>query len=235
MHRHADGSCLIRNGAGNGLPNPPGCICREFVSLCPVKLVYRANETCVALLNKIQNMQPSAGIFLGDGNHQPEVCLGQLVFRFLIAIGDALGKLHFLIGGKQPHLADFFQIHPNRVVQIVFRHQLHRVNQFLFFYIGKVHIIQIAQKIQPIVQFYIQFVADDLNTQGVKPIVKLLDFFRGDVQLFQLGVQLRSPENAVFSALGNQRLNGSVGFLGAAGLFLSVAHNDTPLSVRTSK
>ena len=43
MHRHADGAGLIGNGAGDGLPDPPGGICGEFVSLCPIKLVHRAD------------------------------------------------------------------------------------------------------------------------------------------------------------------------------------------------
>ena len=89
MHRHADGPCLIGNGAGNRLPDPPGRICREFVSLCIVELVHRADQARVALLNEVEDMQAAAGILLRNGDDQAQVRLGQLVLGLLIALGDA--------------------------------------------------------------------------------------------------------------------------------------------------
>ena len=97
MHRHADCPCLIGDGSGNGLPDPPGGICREFVSLCIVELVDRANQARVALLNEVENVKSAAGVFFRDRHDQTEVCFRQLVLCRLIALAHALGKLHLLV------------------------------------------------------------------------------------------------------------------------------------------
>ena len=83
MHRHADGTGLIRNGAGDGLPDPPGGICREFVSLCPVEFIHGPDQTRISLLDQIQNVQATAGILLCNGDNQTQVGLGQLVLCLL--------------------------------------------------------------------------------------------------------------------------------------------------------
>ena len=97
MHRHADRPRLIGDGSGNGLPDPPGGICREFVSLCIVELIDRANQARVALLNEVENVKSAAGVFFLDRHDQTEVCFRQLVLRRLIALAHALGKLHLLV------------------------------------------------------------------------------------------------------------------------------------------
>ena len=79
MHRNANRSCLIGNGARDRLPDPPGRICREFISLCIVELVHRADQARVALLNEVEDMQAAAGILLRNGDDKAQVRLGQLV------------------------------------------------------------------------------------------------------------------------------------------------------------
>ena len=101
MHRHPDGPGLIGNGTGDGLPDPPGGICREFVSLCPVKFVHSSDEAGVALLNQVQNVQTTAGVLLCNGDHQAEVGFCELVLGSLVPGGHPLGQLHLLIGGQE--------------------------------------------------------------------------------------------------------------------------------------
>src|SRR5699024_3072000 len=150
-----------------------GGICREFVSLCPVKPVYCPNKAGVALLNQIQNVQAPSGVLLGDGNHQPQVGLGQLVLGVLIALGNPLGQLHFLIGGQELDLTDFLQVHPHRVVQAVFGGQIHRVYQILFFQAGQVDVPVGVQTQVVVSQIQFQVSGDDLNVHGLKAVVNL--------------------------------------------------------------
>ena len=187
MHRDADGTRLIGDRAGNGLPDPPGCICREFVSLCIVELVDGADEAGIALLNKIQNVQAAAGIFLGDGYDQTQVSLRQTVFGGLIALGDALGQLDLLVGSQQLDLADLLEIHAHRIIQIVFRGKLQRVNELLVVAVGD--LVHVHAEIVGHVQ--LQLRAHDLDAHGVKGIVNMLDFLDRQIQLFQLCGQFR--------------------------------------------
>ena len=69
MHRYADRPRLIGNRARNRLPNPLGRICREFVSLCIIELIHRADQAGIALLDQVENVQPAAGILLCDRHH----------------------------------------------------------------------------------------------------------------------------------------------------------------------
>ena len=204
MHRHPDGPGLVGDGSGDGLPNPPGGICRELVSLCPVKFIYGADQAGVTLLNQVQNVQASAGIFFRDGHNQSQVCLGQLVLCLLVAFGDSLGKFNFLLGRQQAHLTDFLQVHSHRVVQIILGGQIHRVDQLLVFHAGQVDVIvQIQVQVGIVVQIHIQLSAYDLDVHGLEAVINLLDFFGANVHFFQLGIQLGHANHAVFPALGN--------------------------------
>ena len=116
MHGNTDGAGLVRDGAGDGLTNPPGGIGGEFVTLAVVKLVHRLNQAQVALLNQVQKQHAAAHIALGDGHHQTQVGFGQLFLGFLVAFLHALGDFNFLLGAQQGNLADFLQVHTHRIV-----------------------------------------------------------------------------------------------------------------------
>jgi hypothetical protein len=77
----ADGAGLIGDGASNGLANPPGGVGGEFVAAAPIEFIDGAHEADVALLNQVEQVESSLGIFLGDGNHQAEVGLREFLFR----------------------------------------------------------------------------------------------------------------------------------------------------------
>ena len=116
VHGDADGAGLVRDGAGDGLADPPGGVGGELVALGVVKLLHRLNEAQVALLNQVQQHHAPAHIAPGDGHHQTEVGLGHAALGLLISGGDPHRQLHLLLRGQQRHLADLLQVHPHRVV-----------------------------------------------------------------------------------------------------------------------
>ncbi len=151
-------------------------------------------------------MQPSARILLGDGNHQPEVCLRQLVLCLLVPFGHPFGKLNFLVGGQKLYLADLLQIHPDRVIQAVFRRQIHGVNQFFLFQAGQIDVSIHVQTQVIVTQIQFQVRRDHLDVHVVQPVINFLDLLRGQLHFFQLGIQVCGPDDAFLLALGNQVL-----------------------------
>ena len=106
MHRDADGSGLVGDGAGDGLTNPPGGVGGELEALGVVKLFDRFDKPQVALLNQVQKLHAASDIPLGDADHQPQICLRQALSGRGVALGHPLGQLHLLLGGEQRHPAD---------------------------------------------------------------------------------------------------------------------------------
>ena len=90
VDRDADGAGLVRNGAGDRLPYPPGGVGRELVAAPIIEFVHRLHQADIAFLNEIQELQAAVGVALGDGNHQPEVGFDQL---FLGEVGVLLAAL----------------------------------------------------------------------------------------------------------------------------------------------
>ena len=116
MHRNADGACLVGNGPGNGLTNPPGGIGGELEALAVVKLLHGLNQAQVSLLNQVQEQHAPAHVPLGNGNHQAEVGFAELFLGFLIPGFQPLGNLDFLLGGQQGNLADLLEVHAYRII-----------------------------------------------------------------------------------------------------------------------
>jgi hypothetical protein len=79
VDRDADGPRLVGDGAGDGLADPPGGVGRELVPTAVLELVHRLHQADVALLDQVQELKPAVGVLLGDGDHQPEVGLDQLL------------------------------------------------------------------------------------------------------------------------------------------------------------
>ena len=116
VYRNTNGSCLIGNGTGDRLPDPPCRIGGELKALGVVELFYRLQQTQIALLNQIQKLHTSAHVLLGDADNQTQICFGQPLFRIAVALCHTLCQLGFLVRREQRHTADFFQINFNRVV-----------------------------------------------------------------------------------------------------------------------
>ena len=107
MHRNTNGSGLVRDGAGNGLTNPPGRIGTELKALSIVEFFHRLDQAEISLLNEVQKGHPTAHIAFGNADNQTQVGLSQLFLGFVIACFHTLGNAHFLLRGQERHLADF--------------------------------------------------------------------------------------------------------------------------------
>src|SRR6202034_1065358 len=102
VHRDTDGAGLVRDGAGNGLTDPPGSVGREFVTATVLELVDGLHETDVALLNEVEELQAAVGVLLRDRDDEAKVGLDELALGLLgvhIALDDlALGTLEGFVG-----------------------------------------------------------------------------------------------------------------------------------------
>ncbi len=143
VHRDADGACLVGDGPGDRLPDPPGGVGGELVALGVVELLHRADQTEVALLDEVQEQHAAAHVALGDRHHQPQVRLDELALgdlpvtfdRLQVAahlrgglaggrrelLGgeqaglDPLGEVDLLLRGQQRDLPDLLEVHAHRV------------------------------------------------------------------------------------------------------------------------
>ena len=174
-------------------------------------------------------MQTSAGILFGNRDYKTEICFGQLVFRILIAFCHFLCQGDFLFGGQQLDLTDFFQIHTDRIVQIVLCSQTHRVYQFFFLHIVEVDIlvITVIQGSCIVIQF--QLGTHQLNVHCLQLVINLLDSLGSQVQMLQLGIEIGHADHAVLLTLGDQFLQRSLHFFQIFRRFFSCTHNVIPL------
>src|ERR1035438_7739048 len=65
VHRDADRAGLVRNGAGNGLANPPRCISRKLVAAAILELVDGFHQADVAFLNEVEELEAAVGVLFG--------------------------------------------------------------------------------------------------------------------------------------------------------------------------
>src|SRR5213592_882655 len=115
VHRHADRPGLVRQGAGDGLADPPGGVRRELEALAVVELLGRAHEPDRPLLDEIEEGQALVAVPLGDRDDEAQVRLDHLLLRFMLAALDALRELDLLGGGEKVDLADVLQEELQRV------------------------------------------------------------------------------------------------------------------------
>src|SRR6202453_4464635 len=141
VHGHPYGAGLIGDRPGDGLPDPPGRIGGELVAAGVVELLDRADEAQVAFLDQVKEHEPPADIPLGDGDHEPQVRLDQLLLgpdplagellqvaasrRQLRTAGedvlgeqaslDRLGEIHLVFRGKERNPADFPEVDADQV------------------------------------------------------------------------------------------------------------------------
>ncbi len=105
VYRDTDRAGLIRDGAGDRLTDPPCRIGREFVTAAIFEFINRLHKANVAFLNQIKELQPAVRVFLGDRNHQAQVCLDHFLFGLA---GFFFALLHLL-----NNAAEFRDIQPD--------------------------------------------------------------------------------------------------------------------------
>src|SRR5580765_6995001 len=91
VHRNADRASLVRDRAGDGLPDPPRGVRRELVALAVVELLDRADQAERAFLDQVEEAETAAEIRLRDRDDEPKVRLDHLPLRAHVAALDPLG------------------------------------------------------------------------------------------------------------------------------------------------
>ena len=86
MNRQTNGTCLVHDGAFNGLSYPPGAIGRKTKTEFGIKLFHRTNESKIAFLDKIEKSQTAVHIAPGDLYHQAQVTLDHALARRFITL-----------------------------------------------------------------------------------------------------------------------------------------------------
>src|SRR5579863_3083737 len=113
VNRNADGARLVRDGARDGLADPPGGVSGELVAAPVFEFVGGAHQADVALLDQVQQMQSAVDVLLGDRHNQAEVGLDQVFFgalRFDFTVADhrqGVPKVGEIGAGRGLALADF--------------------------------------------------------------------------------------------------------------------------------
>ena len=112
MHGNADGTRLIRQRTRNRLPNPPGGVGRKLITAVIFELIHRLHQPDVAFLNEIQKRQTAIGVFFRDTDHETQVRLDHLAFRFIDFADVSTHRLHpldKLLGRKVEFVLDGFE------------------------------------------------------------------------------------------------------------------------------
>src|SRR5207245_3766433 len=78
VDRDADGPRLVRNGARDGLSDPPRRVRRELVAATVLELVDRLHEADVSLLDEVQELEPAVRVLLRDRDDKTQVRLDEL-------------------------------------------------------------------------------------------------------------------------------------------------------------
>ncbi len=98
---HADERCLLLQRAGDGAANPPAGVGTEAPAPVGVKQLRRTQQPQIALLNQVREGQPAPHIVLGDGKHQPQVGLNQLLACLFVALPRPTRQLHLFFRSQQ--------------------------------------------------------------------------------------------------------------------------------------
>ncbi len=73
MDRDTDRASLVRDGAGDGLTDPPRRVGRELVATAVLELVDGLHQADVALLDQIQELQTTVRVLLRDRNDETQI------------------------------------------------------------------------------------------------------------------------------------------------------------------
>src|SRR5918997_2918247 len=108
--REAHGACLVGDGAGYGLPYPPGGIRREAVAHLGVELLDGLDEPRVTLLDEVLERHAAPAVLLGNGDHEPQVRLYEALPGFSVAPVGAPAEVPLLAGVEEPAVANPAQV-----------------------------------------------------------------------------------------------------------------------------
>ena len=109
VDRDADRARLVRDGARDGLPDPPGGVRAEFVAALVLELVHGTHQADVSFLDQVQELEAAVRVLLGNADDQTEVRLHHLLLgqqRLALALGDGDEEGPQLLGRRLGLLLD---------------------------------------------------------------------------------------------------------------------------------
>jgi len=110
VQRDAYRPALTRQRGENRLPNPPYRVRDELDALIRVKFPCRGQESDVALPDEVGQRQPAVLVFLRHRDDKPQVALGELLHRLLVAVPDFLRQCDLLRRLEQGRLAHLKEV-----------------------------------------------------------------------------------------------------------------------------
>src|SRR5579872_6817146 len=113
VDRDANRARLIRDGARDGLPDPPGGVRRELVAALVLELVDGFHQADVALLNEVEELQSAVRVFLRDAHDEAKVRLDELGLRLVsdaLPFPDRVVRLPQLLDVELEFLLDLLQV-----------------------------------------------------------------------------------------------------------------------------
>ena len=118
VDRNTDGARLVCECTGDGLTDPPRCVGRELVALCPIELIDSAEESEVSLLNEIEECEVwrASHILLCDGHHEAEIGTGKKILCLGITRNNTLCQLTLITCGQERILSDLAEVHLRGIV-----------------------------------------------------------------------------------------------------------------------
>ena len=115
MHGNTDSPCLIRNGPGDRLTDPPCSIGRKLVSFPVIKFFHGFDQTQISFLDQIQEEHASSYVSFGNTDYQTKISFCQTLFRIFISILHSFSQADLFVSGEKWNFSDFFQIHTDRI------------------------------------------------------------------------------------------------------------------------
>ena len=103
-------TALLCQGLEYALTNPPNGVGNELESTGFVELFCSLDEAQVALVDEVGQAETLVLVLLCYGNDETEVCTGEFLQGFLIALADTLCKFYFLFWTHEFFAADLLEI-----------------------------------------------------------------------------------------------------------------------------
>src|SRR6266542_4843354 len=94
MDRDTYRPCLFRDGAINGLSNPPRCISAELEAAPRVKLTNRSQKSHVAFLDQVKERDTTSQVTFGNADNQAQIRADERLIGFHRA---SLSRFHLLL------------------------------------------------------------------------------------------------------------------------------------------
>ena len=110
VQRQTHDARLLGQSLENRLADPPHGVGNELETTGFVELLGGLDKPQVPLVDEVRKAQTLILVLFGDGDHEPQVRLGEFLQRLLVSFLDPLGEFHLLLDRDELLLADLLQV-----------------------------------------------------------------------------------------------------------------------------